>query len=508
MSGAIRLRLLTASPVLLRDLLSSYIASVPAVCCGPIYFALKAAMHNLFTCYLFCLEVRSKCGVCCHTHRFRTSTRRWALMMKLRNSVDSWMSHAMLSARFTLWFLVAFFSTLLLQFDSNCLSDRHTMTRSCDSDIEDMFIDIAQGHIRLGELTAELNWLLCMDIDGKLNSTKAIFEQIKFGRSTINRKISLLDNVCSEFQLNAFKAFAHDLMNDRIETCEQQKELIHRPHGLQFDSKAVINLTNVVIPLDILVGLSFGHKFMYPFNFNSRNKEKFLALLECTIDKAVSPVLQDMAAKELYITLKKHDTSVQCPTNKWLNFIKLRTDRFFSNNNNLAAIRSDKGNHTVVIHTDDYKNKILHHLNDPAYKKLCENPLAKLIATETRLIATLNQKPDTKRLVRAFQPNTLSLPIFYGVIKIHKDYKIRPITSTSGAVGSITSKALQTMIAQLFPRREHNIKGSFDFKQKIDAVSLQDNDVMVSMDIVSMYTSIPIELVIELIMSRSAIYSH
>lgn len=58
------------------------------------------------------------------------------------------------------------------------------------------------------------------------------------------------------------------------------------------------------------------------------------------------------------------------------------------------------------------------------------------------------------------------------------------------------------MIAQLFPRREHHIKDSFDFKQKIDAVSLRDNDVMVSMDIVSMYTSIPTELVISLIVSQ------
>lgn len=62
------------------------------------------------------------------------------------------------------------------------------------------------------------------------------------------------------------------------------------------------------------------------------------------------------------------------------------------------------------------------------------------------------------------------------------------------------------MIAQLFPRREHHIKDSFDFKQKIDAVSLRDNDVMVSMDIVSMYTSIPTELVISLIVSRSHLF--
>lgn len=224
------------------------------------------------------------------------------------------------------------------------------MTQNCNSNIVDMFIDIAQGHVRLGELTAELNWLLCMDIDSKLNSTKTIIEQIKYGKSTINKKISLLDNTCSEHQLDAFRAFSHDLMNDRIETCEQHKELIHRPHGLQFESKAVNNLTDVV-------------------------------------DKAVSPVLQDMAAKELYITLKEHDTSVQCPTNKWLNFIKSRTDRFLSNNNKLAAISSDKGNHTVLIHVDDYKNKILQHLNDPAYKKLCENPIEKLVMTETKLVS-------------------------------------------------------------------------------------------------------------------------
>lgn len=381
------------------------------------------------------------------------------------------------------------------------------MTGVQNSDITDLSVNVTLEQVKIGELTAELNWLKCSDINGTFHSTKTVIEQIRYGQAVVNRKLSILSQNCTEQQLSAFKNYLNDIMHDRIEACERRKELMHRPHGLNFDSGAIINLTDINVPYDILVGLSFGHKFVFPFNLNSQNTNKVLALLEYTIEKAVSPVLQDMAAKEIYLTLKNQDNSIHCPINKWLNFVKYRTDRFLSHNTDLAAIRSDKGNHTVLIHINDYKNKILEHLQNPAYKPLTENPLEKLILMESNIVEKLKQAHQTKPLVKGFQPNTLCLPIFYGVIKIHKEHKIRPITSTSGAVGTITSKTLQTMIAKLFPRQPHHIKDSFDFKQRIDNVVLKENDVMVSMDIVSMYTSIPTDLVFKIIMSKAQLFA-
>lgn len=46
----------------------------------------------------------------------------------------------------------------------------------------------------------------------------------------------------------------------------------------------------------------------------------------------------------------------------------------------------------------------------------------------------------------------MSLPKFYGTIKVHKDMKLRPITSNAGnIVGSNLNKITNKILSQIFP---------------------------------------------------------
>lgn len=379
----------------------------------------------------------------------------------------------------------------------------HTDGPDC-SGLVDVLMDITFKQAELAKCKSKLSWEACMDVNGVTRRSKALSERIKYIQRIIDRDLRSLEHICLDDWLADFRRHLSEILMQSIDCYERYIEKLHRPHGLQFDTKAIFNLTDCDVPYDILVGLSFGHKFMFPFNLSVKNTDRVLALLECTINNAISPILQDAAAKEVSLALIHHENKIQDPIKRWLSFVKKRTDRFFSVNRDIAAIKSDKGNHTVLIRMDDYKERVLEHLQDPAYKLLYVDPLDKLIKMETHLVAILKDRPHTMGLVRSFQPNCLFLPLFYGVIKVHKNNAIRPITAATGAVGSTINAALHSMVSEIFPIKPHHIRDSFDFKNKIDKVRLRDDDVMVSMDIISMYTSIPTGLVIEIVMNESS----
>lgn len=359
------------------------------------------------------------------------------------------------------------------------------------------------AHAKLGELNAKLNWKLCADIDAQNKETKHIKKIIKSTNGHIEKKLSFLNVFCTDEQIAKVRSECAEFHNTYKESYEKWTEEINRPHGIIMDETAIVNLTDKAIPNDIKLVLSFGPKFVFPTCMSSINKNKVLAMLEHTIDKAVDPLLQDMTAKEAFIALKNEKFQISDHTQKWLIFIKKRTDEFFKVNPDIVPIKSDKGNHVVIISQNEYNKKMFEHLDNPAYTKLDQNPLENLIAKEMGLIELLKEKEKTKKLIRAYQPNTLHLPLFYGVIKIHKNNKIRPITSTTGAVGYAINKFLDEILKIIFKRGPHHIKDSFDFKEKIDQVVLNHNEGICSMDVESMYTSLPILFMQDLVMKEA-----
>lgn len=98
------------------------------------------------------------------------------------------------------------------------------------------------------------------------------------------------------------------------------------------------------------------------------------------------------------------------------------------------------------------------------------------------------------------------MPIFYGLIKIHKDCKIRPITSTVDSPGYALSRILCDLINGIFEVEPYHIRDALEFKEKMDNIVLDDDDILISMDVISMFTTIPTELVIEIVMGRREIF--
>lgn len=176
-------------------------------------------------------------------------------------------------------------------------------------------------------------------------------------------------------------------------------------------------------------------------------------------------------------------------------------------NPHLYVINSDKGQKTVIIHEDIYKEKMNEHLNDKNtyipinntnlnYNKILENKNNKLI----QHLADPNQ--ITMEEKRHLEIRNSIPPRIYAAIKVHKqNYPIRPIVSTINTTTYKLSKFLNNIISTA-NNDNYNIKNAFEFKDKISGMKLDKDDIMSSFDVVALYTNVNQDEAIESVMKR------
>jgi hypothetical protein len=166
-------------------------------------------------------------------------------------------------------------------------------------------------------------------------------------------------------------------------------------------------------------------------------------------------------------------------------------------NTNLTILPADKGNATVILNTTDYKQKISTMLQEPAYKKLKKDPTAAIERTTTRL---LKRCPITEETRRQLAPSGSKPPRLYGLPKIHKEgVPLRPIVSNIGAPTYKLSKHLSGLLNPLIGKSVHNVKNSFHFIEILKSLQTKPGDLMVSFDVVSLFTKVPVEEAITLL---------
>lgn len=101
--------------------------------------------------------------------------------------------------------------------------------------------------------------------------------------------------------------------------------------------------------------------------------------------------------------------------------------------------------------------------------------------------------------------NACTIPRFYGLPKIHKDNSVfRPIVSMSNAPGYTVSNGMKTVLDKVFPPRSPNIKNSLHLKKFLNTMVLAQDQILVSYDVFSMFTSIPLELVLNILHKHRA----
>ena len=171
---------------------------------------------------------------------------------------------------------------------------------------------------------------------------------------------------------------------------------------------------------------------------------------------------------------------------------------------NIMILRADKGKATVVLDKAEYTRKIQEMLDDPTYKAVRKDPTIKV---EKRIADTLTRLERDgsimKELRRRLTPQFSSSPQLYGLPKVHKEnIPLRPIVSTIGWPTYDLAKELARILSPLARSSETSITNTGEFIERLKVDIISGGDMMVSFDVVSLFTRVPLKEAMEVIFAR------
>ena len=268
--------------------------------------------------------------------------------------------------------------------------------------------------------------------------------------------------------------------------------LFRASHWVKFsNTENVKNLSRRLLSRDEMVllglGLNFclgeGRNFFTDFNsqINFLNVEKHNDVTEflrgvVISGKSEQPVILPVKLKSAMVRLNKYE--------------------------DIKIMKSDKGNSVVVMNVDDYVDKMNVLLSDNNTYRIISHKVdmsdwqSNFNSSLKKIISDLDE--DFFNVTRS--PKLPTMPYFYGLPKIHKpNIPMRPIVaslrSPSHNLAKWLTKTLSPFVGVV---SQAHLKHSSDFLNSLNNVNDSFND-MVSFDVVSLFTNIPLDKVLDFI---------
>ncbi|XP_055681904.1 uncharacterized protein LOC129789276 [Lutzomyia longipalpis] len=173
---------------------------------------------------------------------------------------------------------------------------------------------------------------------------------------------------------------------------------------------------------------------------------------------------------------------------------------------NLVITSADKGNKTVIMDRVEYDQKMAVLVGDTdTYEKIGSDPTEKYSRKNNSLVRVMLEEKvidfiDKKRMTKY---NGIA-PRIYGLPKIHKSgVPLRPVVSY---VGSPTYHLARFVSSVLSPLSicTMNIRNSMEICQFINEFRLEEHHVLLSLDVVSLFTNVPVDLALTEVERRYA----
>ncbi|CAD6207985.1 GSCOCG00010260001-RA-CDS, partial [Cotesia congregata] len=172
------------------------------------------------------------------------------------------------------------------------------------------------------------------------------------------------------------------------------------------------------------------------------------------------------------------------------------TKKFLKERPELIVARADKGNTTVVMFKDEYDREMRKMLDDrETYKLLNKDPINKWQKVANDLVKELIRlEIGDEHQGKHLKANYTVAPRIYGLRKTHKQTcSLRPVVSCVNSPSYNLAKFLHKILSPVIETFQYNIKNSFDFVAFSKTVSLPEGYVLISLDVVSLFTNVLIE---------------
>lgn len=276
--------------------------------------------------------------------------------------------------------------------------------------------------------------------------------------------------------------------------------------GFTYNEDWFINTTNIDFPEEIKWLLSLGAKFAIPINKENFSPIKIITDIEEAIlslgknkerEEARGRACNRVATYKNKIKNTEKEKFILAVYKSTMVFLKKHKDT-------VIVTTADKGNKTVIMYKKDYQTKMENLLDDKnTYKTMRDDPTHKLQNKNNNLINDL-QKSEYISTMEKYQLHcsAAQAPKLYGLPKIHKEgTPLRPISASQKVpcynLAKYTGKILQNLVSE-----EYNIKDVYQLKEKLQNIKIEDDEVLISYDVISLFTNIPVHTAINIIMKK------
>ena len=179
------------------------------------------------------------------------------------------------------------------------------------------------------------------------------------------------------------------------------------------------------------------------------------------------------------------------------------------NNKNISILRQDKGRGVVIMNKSDYINKSTAFLQGGEFEALTSDPTKSFQARVQRILLNMKKK-FTPTQYKQLYPSSSRPGLYFGLAKVHKvkdvsmdvnELPLRPVVSNIGTATYHISKYLANLL-QPIAKSEFTIDSTADFISKIKNKKISTQFEMISFDVVSLFTSVPLDFTIDLILNK------
>ncbi|XP_076049329.1 uncharacterized protein LOC143030005 [Oratosquilla oratoria] len=173
--------------------------------------------------------------------------------------------------------------------------------------------------------------------------------------------------------------------------------------------------------------------------------------------------------------------------------------RDLRNNPDITIRRADKYASFVILPTEEYLTRTDHILQDESkFTRITRNPVEDIKRKVNKVIESVNAVTDDIKL--PLLSGDYDLGYMYGNVKNHKPGNpLRPIISQIPTPTYSLAKRLATLLTPYVPDR-YGVASSFDFLELVKG--LDSSKHIASLDVVSSFTNVPIDLSISFILDR------
>ena len=280
--------------------------------------------------------------------------------------------------------------------------------------------------------------------------------------------------------------------------------LYKRPEAPQLDiNKVVVNLSDTILTTEAKSVLAKGGNFAV--TPTSIPTEEIITRVEAAIYKLPKKEADEIRVETCRLLKRAKPPKCNISKGEQRALIELRK------NKQLIILPADKGNATVVMNSADYETKIKDLLSADNYSIRKRDPT---IFLEKKTKQLLTESGWEETVIKKLSPSGSLPPRLYGLPKIHKaNVPLRPIVSAIGSPTYHLAQHLTTLLNPLVGNTQHHIRNSTHFIETIDKIHVSPSDCLVSFDVESLFTKVPIKDTIELLephfsSKEIALFSH